>query len=174
MAKLYRVELTPEVYSIIEAEAYLSGKSLKSIASEIISEHCSEKAKEIALMKDQTQKKTEESNDQMIVEAEDQDYITIEKLPLTNADLEYIKTQWLAGLRSREIGEGMTPKRNANTIQTAVESMKDNGEIPRDKYDSFAKEWCEENKKIKEEFSKTSESDEDVTMRVMNLDRESI
>jgi hypothetical protein len=58
MVKLYRVELRPEVYSIIEAEAYLSSKSLKCIASEIISEHCSEKAKEIALMKDQKQKKT--------------------------------------------------------------------------------------------------------------------
>jgi hypothetical protein len=48
---LCRVELTPDAFVVIEAEAYLSGRSLKSIASEILSEHCSLRAKDIANMK---------------------------------------------------------------------------------------------------------------------------
>jgi len=63
------VELTPEAFSIIEAQAYLSGRNLKSVASEIISEHCSEEAKRIANLKAGT---TKEPNDQMIIKADDQ------------------------------------------------------------------------------------------------------
>ena len=49
--KLCRVELTPEAFVIIEAEAYLSGRTLKSIASEILSSHCSEESKNISNLK---------------------------------------------------------------------------------------------------------------------------
>jgi hypothetical protein len=49
--KLCRVELTPEAFVIIEAEAYLRGRTLKSIASEILSSHCSEESKNISNLK---------------------------------------------------------------------------------------------------------------------------
>jgi hypothetical protein len=49
--KLCRVELTPEAFVIIEAEAYLRGRTLKSTASEILSSHCSEESKNISNLK---------------------------------------------------------------------------------------------------------------------------
>ena len=49
--KLCRVELTPEAFVIIEAEAYLRGRTLKSIASDILSSHCSEESKNISNLK---------------------------------------------------------------------------------------------------------------------------
>lgn len=49
---------------------------------------------------------------------------------LTDADLEYIKTQRLAGMGWTDIGKGMNPERRASTVKAAVERMVRNGELP--------------------------------------------
>lgn len=68
MAKkiLYRVELTPEAFSIIQAEAYLSGKSLKDIASNLVIDHCSKEALSMHELKSGKPK------EQMIIKTEKQ------------------------------------------------------------------------------------------------------
>ena len=47
-----RVELTPEAFKIVEAEAYLTGKTMKEIASDILMSGCSEEASKIIFVKE--------------------------------------------------------------------------------------------------------------------------
>ena len=74
--RLYRLEVTPDAYKIIEAESFLSGRTLKSIASEILSSHSSKEAKSLAASKRKDEKiqepeehRDEKPKDQMIIES---------------------------------------------------------------------------------------------------------
>ena len=73
--RLYRLEVTPDAYKIIEAESFLSGRTLKSIASEILSSHSSKEAKSLAASKrkdgtiqEPEEHRDEKPKDQMIIE----------------------------------------------------------------------------------------------------------
>lgn len=46
--KIFRIEVTPEVFRIVESEAFLQCVTMKDIASKILAEHCSKEAKDLA------------------------------------------------------------------------------------------------------------------------------
>ncbi len=46
---IYRTELAPEVYAMLQAETFLSGSSMKAVASKIIRDGCSDRAKGLAM-----------------------------------------------------------------------------------------------------------------------------
>lgn len=45
---IFRIEVTPEVFRIVESEAFLRCTTIKAVASDILAEHCSNEAKELA------------------------------------------------------------------------------------------------------------------------------
>jgi hypothetical protein len=146
--RLYRLEVTPNAYHIIEAEAFLSGRTLKSIASEIISEHSSKEAKSLSALKhkDETDK---EPDDHMIIAPESiatempKDQKTMEgaaidsikphrkKRLADNPDaLARIKTLWNSGQKnqaeiSRQIGY------HRATVNDNIQRLLESGEITK-------------------------------------------
>lgn len=51
--KIHRLEVTPEAYLAMEVEAFLLGRTMKEVASDILLNHCSKEAKEIVSMRSQ-------------------------------------------------------------------------------------------------------------------------
>lgn len=45
---IFRIEVTPEVFRIVESEAFLRCKTMKDVASEILAKHCSKEAIELS------------------------------------------------------------------------------------------------------------------------------
>lgn len=140
--RLYRLEVTPDAYHIIEAESFLSGRTLKSIASEILSTHSSTKAKSLAASKLEGGKiqvpeehRDEKPKDQMIIEPKSgavpvADNRQKPKRLSANPDaLQQIKTLWTQSPRpslakmSEQIGY------HKATIHDAIQRMKKSGEI---------------------------------------------
>lgn len=112
--KLYRLEVTPDAYQIIEAEAFLHGRTLKSIASEIIANHCSIEALNLSRAKSGKMEEPKEHRDE---KPEKQTIIEPECGAVTDADIpqsapkrrrlekdmqaiERIKELWTAGERN--------------------------------------------------------------------------
>lgn len=52
--KTHRLEVTPDAYLAMEVEAFLHGRTVKEVASEILLNHCSEETKAITDMRRQT------------------------------------------------------------------------------------------------------------------------
>ncbi|TFH47753.1 MAG: hypothetical protein E4G89_07430 [Methanothrix sp.] len=142
--RLYRLEVTPEAYSIIEAEAFLRGLTLKSIASEILTKHSSKEALSLAAskleggkIKEPEEHRDEKPKDQMIIEPKcgpipgaDFPQPTKPKRLSTNPDaLRQIKEMYAQSPRpslakmSEQIGY------HKATIHDAIQRMKKEGEI---------------------------------------------
>ena len=140
--KLYRLEVTPDAYQIIEAEAFLHGRTLKSIASEIIANHCSKEAINLSRAKSGKMEEPKEHRDE---KPEKQTIIKPECGAVTDADIpqsapkrrrlekdqpaiEQIKERWAAGERNisriaRTIGY------SRSTTGDCIKRMKDKGEL---------------------------------------------
>ena len=140
--KLYRLEVTPDVYQIIEAEAFLRGRTLKSIASEIIANHCSKEAINLSRAKSGKMEEPKEHRDE---KPEKQTIIKPECGAVTDADIsksnpkrrrlekdqpaiKQIKELWTAGERSTtKISQAIGYPRS--TTGDHMGRMKDKGEL---------------------------------------------
>lgn len=140
--KLYRLEVTPDAYQIIEAEAFLHGRTLKSIASEIIANHCSKEAINLSRAKSGKMEEPKEHRDE---KPEKQTIIEPECGAVTDADIskstpkrrrlekdqpaiERIKELWTAGERNisriaRAIGY------SRSTVGDHIGRMKERGDL---------------------------------------------
>ena len=137
--KLYRLEVTPDAYQIIEAEAFLHGRTLKSIASEIIANHCSKEAINLSRAKSGKMEEPKEHRDE---KPEKQTIIEPECGAVTDADIpakrrrlekdmqaiEQISTMWAAGERNisriaRTIGY------SRSTVGDHIGRMKERGDL---------------------------------------------
>jgi len=137
--KLYRLEVTPDAYQIIEAEAFLHGRTLKSIASEIIANHCSKEAINLSRAKSGKMEEPKEHRDE---KPEKQTIIKPECGAATDADIprkrrrlekdipaiEQIKELWNSG--QRNISKiAATIGYSRSTVNDYMGKMKKRGEL---------------------------------------------
>jgi len=65
--QLYRVEVSPEAFALVESEAFIAGRTMKAIASEILIAHCSKEAANVSRLRVHRDKKPDK---QMIIKPE--------------------------------------------------------------------------------------------------------
>jgi hypothetical protein len=136
---IYRIEVTPEVFRIVESEAFLTCKSMKSIASDVLSKHCSKEAIALAgrrghivIKPDEHQDK--EPDEQTVEEPKscvvaDASYTpTRPRLAHNQPALSRIKELWNLGEHnSAEIARQINYPRK--TTHTNIKRMLENGEL---------------------------------------------
>ena len=96
--QLYRVEVSPEAFALVESEAFLAGRTMKAIASEILIAHCSKEAANVSRLRVHRDRKPD---NQMIIRSESgaptdsgQEHSRLKDDP---AAIQKIKDLWKAG-----------------------------------------------------------------------------